>query len=175
MFVRNCWYATAWDYEIAPEAVFSRTIADEPLVLYRKADGQPVALEDRCCHRHAPLSEGRRVGDDLRCMYHGLRFAPDGRCVEIPGQTTVPDRARVRSFPAVERHSLIWVWLGDAAKADPELIPDAISLDHPDWNFKSGYMRYEADPMLVIDNAMDFSHITYVHEQTFVGFAFRAG
>jgi phenylpropionate dioxygenase-like ring-hydroxylating dioxygenase large terminal subunit len=169
MFVRNCWYVVAWEHEVSADTVFSRTIASEALVLYRKANGQPVVLEDRCCHRHAPLSEGRRVGDDLRCAYHGLKFAPDGRCVEIPGQTAIPANARVRSFPAVARHSLIWAWLGNPAAANPDLIPDAVGLDHPDWILKPGYMRYEADPMLVVDNAMDFSHITYVHEQTFGG------
>jgi len=43
-----------------------------------------VALEARCCHRLAPLSCGRIEGNDLRClrcMYHGLKFAPSGKCV----------------------------------------------------------------------------------------------
>ena len=31
-------------------------IIGEPIVLYRKGDGDVVALEDRCCHRHAPTS-----------------------------------------------------------------------------------------------------------------------
>jgi phenylpropionate dioxygenase-like ring-hydroxylating dioxygenase large terminal subunit len=169
MFVRNCWYATAWDFEVSDKEILARTIAGEDVVLYRKTDGGVVAFEDRCCHRHAPLSEGRIVGDDLRCMYHGLKFAPDGRCNEIPGQPTIPERARVRRFPAVECHSLIWVWLGEPERANPDKIPNAIALDHPDWLLKPGYVRYEADPLLVIDNALDFSHITYVHEQTFGG------
>ena len=92
MFVRNCWYATAWDFEVKHDAILARTIAGEDLVLYRKTDGGVVAFEDCCCHRHAPLSEGRIVGDDLRCMYHGLKFAPDGKCNEIPGQPTIPSR-----------------------------------------------------------------------------------
>ncbi len=168
-FIRNCWYAAAWDHEVARGQVFSRTIADEPLVIYRANDGQPVVLEDRCCHRHAPLSDGRVVGNNLQCLYHGLKFAPDGRCVEVPGQANIPASARVRAFATVERHNLIWVWLGEATTADPDLIPDAVALDHPDWILKGGYLRYEADPMLVVDNAMDFSHITYVHPQTFGG------
>ena len=47
-------------------------ILGEPVVLFRKEDGTPVALEDRCVHRHLPLSMGRLVGDHLQCHYHGL-------------------------------------------------------------------------------------------------------
>jgi len=168
-FVKNCWYASAWDHEVKKDAILPRMIADQSLVIYRTESGEPTALEDRCCHRHAPLSEGKVVGSNVQCMYHGLKFAPDGRCIEIPGQKNIPGSARVRHFATVERHNLIWIWLGDPATADPDLIPDAVGFDHPDWTMKGGYFRYEADPMLVADNAMDFSHITYVHPQTFGG------
>jgi hypothetical protein len=51
------------------------------VVLFRKEDGTPVALEDRCVHRHLPLSMGRLVGDTLQCHYHGLRYDGTGACV----------------------------------------------------------------------------------------------
>ena len=92
MWIRNAWYVAAWSHEIAGDGLLARTIMNEPLVLYRTSNGSVVAMEDRCCHRLAPLSLGRREGDDLRCMYHGLKFGPDGRCNEIPGQTTIPDQ-----------------------------------------------------------------------------------
>ena len=37
-------------------------------------------------------------------MYHGLRFDPTGRCVEIPGVLQVPPKVRVRSYPVVVRN-----------------------------------------------------------------------
>jgi vanillate O-demethylase monooxygenase subunit len=49
-----------------------------------------VALDDRCCHRAAPLSMGRVEGDDIRCMYHGMKFSADGKCIQIPGQEVIP-------------------------------------------------------------------------------------
>ena len=36
----------------------ARTFLGEQVVLFRGANGQPAALEDRCCHRAAPLSLG---------------------------------------------------------------------------------------------------------------------
>ena len=106
MFLKNCWYAAAWDDEVS-EVPLARTILNEPVVLFRTADGWPAALEDRCCHRGLPLSMGRVEGETLQCGYHGLRFDPGGQCVAVPGQSTIPPGARVRSFPLVERYG--WV------------------------------------------------------------------
>jgi len=99
MWIRNAWYVAAWTHEIERGRIHARTIIDQPLVLYRTTDNGIVALEDRCPHRFAPLSLGRLEGDALRCMYHGLKFAPDGRCIEIPGQERIPQSACVRRFP----------------------------------------------------------------------------
>src|SRR6201994_1952213 len=117
MWIRNAWYVAAWTHEIEPGRIHARTIIDQPLVLYRTADGI-IALEDRCPHRFAPLSLGRLEGDALRCMYHGLKFAPDGKCIEIPGQKLIPQSACVRRFPSRGVGGWVWVWMGDADKAD---------------------------------------------------------
>ncbi len=58
-FLRNVWYMAAWAEEVG-EGLLSRRIAGRKLVLFRAADGTPVALEDRCPHRFAPLSLGLR-------------------------------------------------------------------------------------------------------------------
>ena len=167
MWVRDCWYVAAWDYELKPGELISRTITGEPVVIYRAGSGGLVALEDRCCHRFAPLSRGRLEGDDLRCMYHGLKFEPSGRCIEIPGQDMIPRTACVRAYPAVEKHSWIWVWMGDPARADEDLIPPAVGLQDPAWTLRSGQMDYEASYLLINDNLTDFTHLSYVHAESF--------
>ncbi|MGP6010944.1 aromatic ring-hydroxylating dioxygenase subunit alpha [Pseudomonas aeruginosa] len=167
MYLHNCWYVAAWNYEIEPEGLLARTIINEPIVLFRKADGSIAALQDRCCHRSAPLSIGRKEGDAVRCMYHGLKFDSSGKCVEVPGQDSIPPQACVRSFPVVEQHSWIWVWMGDPAKADPALIPPAVALDDPNWIFRSGNIEYEANYQLVNDNLLDFSHLFFLHPESF--------
>ena len=169
MFVKNCWYVAAWSSEVTDSGMTALFIANDPVLLYRTSGGEVVVLEDRCCHRQAPLSRGRREGDNIRCMYHGLKFEPSGRCIEIPGQETIPERARVRRYPAIDRHSWVWVWMGDAALADPALIPAAVGLEDPAWSLRFGRIDYEANHMLIHDNLCDFSHIAYVHEKTFGG------
>jgi phenylpropionate dioxygenase-like ring-hydroxylating dioxygenase large terminal subunit len=166
-YVRSAWYVAAWSQEVNGPKPFAATILGERLVLYRTEAGRVVALEDRCVHRLAPLSLGRREGDALRCMYHGLLFDAQGRTVEIPGQDTIPSQARVRAYPVAERHGWIWVWMGDAERADDSLIPSFVGLGHPDYLLGHGHLDYTAEARLISDNLLDFSHISFVHAQSF--------
>src|SRR5215469_10647791 len=165
MWIENAWYVAGWTHELKADAIAARTIIDRPLALYRTAAGQVVVLEDRCCHRFAPLSLGRIEGNDLRCMYHGLKFAPDGRCIEIPGQKLIPQSAQVRRYPAEVRGSWIWVWMGEAALADPAQIPAIVALDEPGWRLRSGQLDYTAHYLLIDDNLLDLSHLSFAHEK----------
>ena len=51
----------------------------------------------------------------------------------MPAQETVNPSAAVPSFPVVERHRFVWVWLGDPDLADPDLVPDMHQMDSPEW------------------------------------------
>jgi vanillate O-demethylase monooxygenase subunit len=134
--------------------------------MYRTEDGGVAALQDRCCHRHAPLSKGRLEGGAVRCMYHGLKFDASGQCIEIPGETNVPKQYRVRSFPLVEKQNLLWIWMGAADLANPDHIVDWPYLEDDGWRFTEGYLHYGASYLLGIDNFLDFSHLPFVHENT---------
>lgn len=166
MWIKNAWYVAAWSADIGQNELFARTILGMPVLLYRKGDGAVTAMDDRCCHRLAPLSRGRLEGDDVRCMYHGVKFGPDGVCTEIPGEERIPKKYRLRSYPVVEKQNLIWIWMGAAELADPADIVDWPYLDHPEWSFKGGYMPYKANYQLIVDNFLDFSHLPYIHENS---------
>ena len=118
MLLRNAWYIAAWADEIAAEPL-ARRICNDPVVLFRDGTGKVGVLADRCCHRAAPLHRGAVVDAGIQCGYHGLVFDTSGRCVGIPGQRLIPEDARVRFYPAVEKDQLVWVWMGDPALADP--------------------------------------------------------
>ena len=171
MFVKNAWYCAGWDFMVSQgkNALLARQLAGERVVLYRKPDGAVVALEDRCPHRQAALSLGAKEGDSLRCMYHGMKFSPEGNCTEVPGMTRIPDRACVRPYPVVERENWIWVWMGDPAKADPDLIPFGVGYSHPDWNMKTSQMHVAANYRLEIANLADLSHLAWVHQKSLGG------
>jgi phenylpropionate dioxygenase-like ring-hydroxylating dioxygenase large terminal subunit len=168
MFLRNGWYAAIWSKDLGDRPV-ARTFLGENVVLFRGADGTPAALVDRCCHRAAPLSRGEVVGGTLRCGYHGLRFDGTGACVEVPVQPHVPPGARVRAYPVHEKWNVVWIWMGEPARADAASIPDLPWLDSPDWTATPGYLHLEANAQLLVDNLLDFTHVAYLHRTTIAG------
>lgn len=165
-YLRDAWYVASWSQDLEAGKPLAVHILGEPIVLWR-AGGDVHALEDRCVHRLAPLSMGRCEGSNLRCMYHGFLYGSDGQVLEIPGQKEIPPKARARSYPVIERHSWIWVWMGNPVRADATLIPPAVGFDEPDWILGRGYLDYAAEARLINDNLLDFSHLTYVHAASF--------
>lgn len=165
IFIKNAWYVAAESHELTGD-LLGRTICGDPIVLFRDSDGAPAALEDRCCHRHLPLSLGKRSGDTVQCGYHGLEFDKTGTCVSVPGQKRVPPNASVRPYPAVERYRYIWIWPGDPDKADPNMIPDYHWNDDPEWVSNTGYFHVQGNHQLLVDNLLDLSHVQFVHATT---------
>lgn len=171
MFIQNAWYASAWDHELNVENMLARKILGKGLLFLRTSDDKITVMRDRCSHRFAPLSLGRREGDCVRCMYHGLVFDADGKCVWEPSRKGVSPNTDVQTFPAIERHRLIWVWMGDPEKADPDLIPDCFHHTSGEWASTPRTAHFKANYKLVLDNLLDFSHLSYVHENTLGGSA----
>lgn len=167
-FLLNCWYVAAWSDELAPGQLLARKLLDEDVVMWRDAAGRVQAVLDQCPHRFAPLSIGRVMDDgSLQCGYHGLQFRGDGACSLNPhGNGAIPQAARVKSFPVVERHTAVWIWMGNPELADPERIVDFSILSRtPREGHKTvhGHFVVGASYLLEIDNLMDLTHPEYVH------------
>jgi vanillate O-demethylase monooxygenase subunit len=163
-FMKRAWYVAAMSQEVDESQLFHRKIMGLSVLIYRDAEGSAVAMQDRCPHRFAPLSLGSRVGDDITCPYHGLRFNSAGACVHNPhGRGQLPKGNVVRTFALLERHGFIWIWMSEE-EADPDLLPDFSVMDHGHVNgIGHTYMHMKVDYRLILDNVMDLSHVDYVH------------
>ncbi len=171
-FVFNAWYVVALPEEIG-DAPLGRTVLDTPLVAFRQPDGSAAVLLDVCPHRFAALSDGALVGGNLQCPYHGLEFDGAGRCVHNPhGNGARPASLNVRTFPVVERDALVWVWMGDAAQADPAEIPDFGCRTDPARRTVGGVGHVTCNYKLLVDNLMDLGHAQYVHASNAASDAF---
>ena len=168
MFLRNSWYIALWADELKTAPV-ARRILDEAVVLFRDGTGRAAAIADRCCHRGTPLSLGEVTREGLQCGYHGLVFDGTGKCVRIPGQDRIPESAFVPSYPVVERDHFIWIWMGEAARAEPSRIPDASYHNDPLWPERHGRLAVAGSYLLMLDNLMDLTHLGYVHKRTIGG------
>ncbi len=163
-FLRNTWYPAAWTRDIAGDAPFARTILNEKLVFFRNADGDVVALRDRCPHRYAPLSRGHVVGGQIQCGYHGLRFDGGGMCVFNPhGDGMIPPNTKVQDYPTAERYDAVWIWMGDAEHADADLIPDFSAVINDGNTVVRHYLNPQANYELMIDNLLDLGHTAFLH------------
>lgn len=162
-FVRNAWYCAAWSEEVSDQLV-GRKILNEPILIFRDESGAARALRDFCSHKLAPLSLGKHFGDRVECPYHGLQFDGNGRCVHNPhGSGATPRSADIRSFPLVERDTILWIWMGDPAVADPTKIPDCSYINSPQRRTVKSLFKVAANYRLSIDNLMDLGHVFFVH------------
>lgn len=162
--LRNVWHPVlpSWGVRNTPVGI---TRLGDNLVLWRDADGQVHALEDRCPHRGARLSLGRNFGDRIGCCYHGVEVNGTGTVVSVPAQADCPmeGQACVRSYPAREVAGAIFVYFGDDAHREPpaldlpeQLVGDAFDRFLCVAYWKCNY-RYAAD------NVIDPSHGAFLH------------
>lgn len=181
MYPKNCWYVAAISTEVTPGSVISRTLCETPVAIFRSLEGKAAILVDQCPHRLYPLSEGMVTDKGLQCGYHGLTFAPEGKCVDIPSQPEIPANACALSFPVRESNGFIWFWLGDPALADHTALPafptdegylqgldfSCVS-DDANWGIAGPErIHIDANYMLAVDNLLDLTHTAFVHKDTF--------
>jgi phenylpropionate dioxygenase-like ring-hydroxylating dioxygenase large terminal subunit len=166
--LRHHWFALARTSELSGAPV-GRTLLTERVVLFRDADGAPVALPDRCSHRNAPLSLGELRDGCVACPYHGWTFDGGGRCVHVPSSgvgATVPPRAHLAPFHAVARYGLVWVCLDEPWGAIPEIPQD---VDPTYRRINQVVEHWHASSTRMADNFLDYSHFPWVHRASFGG------
>jgi nitrite reductase/ring-hydroxylating ferredoxin subunit len=149
----------------------------EDVVIFRGESGKVVMLTAYCPHMgtHFGTSKtsyivtaGLQVqGDNIRCPFHGWRFGPDGKCNDIPYfDGPIPQAARVRSWPVVERYGIVFCW------NDPEgQEPDFDLPEYPEWD-DSSWVRWTelyhlcdlpCHPIEIFDNTSDYAHHLCIH------------
>ena len=165
-WLQNAWYVAGFQHELNDTNMMARQFLGISVVMMRHSDGTLAAFEDMCPHRLMPLSAGKRIGDELQCGYHGMRFSIRGECTRAPGQTQIPAAACLRTFPLAQRHGLLWIWMGRQELALPGLIPDIRWNDCQGWTPSRGYHHVKADFRLSVDNLLDLGHESWVHTRT---------
>src|SRR3954454_19188546 len=115
-FFRQFWQPLALSEELmADGAPLKVTLMGEEYLAFRASDGQVGLVEPRCPHRGAHLVWGRNEECGLRCVYHGWKFAVDGRAMDLPNvpkASSYHEKIRLRSWPVREWGDILWAWLG---------------------------------------------------------------
>lgn len=169
--LRNYWYPALKSDELRNNENQAVELLGDNIVLFRDADGNPCALENRCPHRGALLTMGQtNVWDvgTLTCRYHGATFNGKGECVAFLGDG--PDspvcnsaKMQAKAYPAQEQAGVIWLWMGDG---DPEDICN--NLPQAENVLADGYricFRKEVPYSYLnqLDNTTDMTHVGCLH------------
>jgi ferredoxin-NADP reductase/nitrite reductase/ring-hydroxylating ferredoxin subunit len=117
------WYPIAASTDLVFRHVFHGKLAGQELAVWRADDGNVNVWENRCLHRGVRLSIGMNDGAELKCQYHGWRYANrSASCTYIPAHPANSPARQVtnRTFPVAERYGLVWSAL-EAGAAFPDL------------------------------------------------------
>jgi len=135
----------------------------EHFVAFRGSDGRVGLLDEGCCHRGASLLLGRVEGCGLRCIYHGWKFAADGKVLETPNvpDPKFKDRIRARAYPVREAGGLIWTYLG----------PRELEPRFPEWPWMQVTPVHRINAMAlikcnyvqIVEGLVDSSHLSVLH------------
>ena len=162
MTERSLWHPVAQSSEVVT-APLPVQLLEQPLVLWRNAEGLVQAFNDRCPHRGARLSMGRVENNNLECPYHGWQFSSGGQCVKVPAvpDFVPPPSQCVKSFEVQEAYGLVWVRL---EPSDSQLPAFAAEADTYLRKVNCGPYDVAASAPRIIENFLDMSHFGFVHE-----------
>ena len=165
------WHPVALSAEVGQEPVAGR-VGGQGWALVRFGGGI-AAFADACPHRRARLSAGQVTDGTLQCTYHGWRFGPDGRCVDIPAledTAAIPERATLRRPAEVaEQDGMVWLAPEPPRAPLPDLHPGVPLGGDGIATVLLPVLRVEANAAILIDNFLDEAHLPFVHAATIGG------
>lgn len=165
--LKRFWYPVIPYDHLSPSVARPFQLLGQKIALWRDAEGKPVAVQDRCCHRSTQLSKGAIVNGNIRCPYHGWSFNAQGVCVHVPQITDnqlIPKTYRIDAYPCQERYGYVWVALDDHPLQPIPELPEA-----SDPNYRQIHEFYEVwntSGLRIMENAFDSAHANFVHAQS---------
>lgn len=105
------WFQVAWSDEVPAGESRPLRYFDRHLVAWRDEGGAPHVWDAFCPHLGAHLGGRATIeGDRIRCPMHSWQYDADGRCTDIPYSDRINNKARIRTYPAVERNGGLYAW-----------------------------------------------------------------
>lgn len=160
-FIRRFWQPVMVGDDLPSGTAKRLRILGEYFTAYRGEDGVPHIVEDECAHRRTRLSLGWVEGDCVRCFYHGWKFDPEGKCVEMPAENDAfRDKVRIKGYPTREYLGFVFAYFGEGAPPAFPLFPEAdTETDTVTYNAHSVPCNF----FQRLENDVDEVHLHFVH------------
>ena len=161
----NGWFRVAFSDELAAGEVRRLEYFGKKLVLFRGQGGSARLFDAHCPHMGAHLGFGGEVvGDSLRCPFHHWKFDGEGKCSEIPYAKRIPARAKIGTYPLVEKNGVILMWHDRDAGTPFFEIPDIPEIGDSAWSRPDvAHWEIRANWLDMNENCVDQAHFKYVH------------
>ena len=161
IFMRRFWHAVARSQDLKPGRTIPLEIMSEKYTLFRGEGGQAQIIANRCPHRGAPMHLGWVEGDEIRCIYHGWKFACSGQCTEQPAEGKgFARKVKIKTFPTREFMGLIYGYFGEGKEPAFPPYPAPKKKGFFDvWNMETVPCNY----LQCFENSMDEVHVSFVH------------
>lgn len=170
------WYPVIWAHELRLKEPTKVTVFDVDYVVAKLGDNEVVALEDKCPHKAAALSQGRiTASGKFQCAYHGWSFdGTNGECVEIPQivkpdgtmPAVVPSKSCAKAVPAQVHQNMVWLFPGggleEALVAPPP--PTVKEVDDLGFGMTTAMRDMPVDWPIIISNICDPDHGLFAHQ-----------
>ncbi|MBF5007126.1 Rieske 2Fe-2S domain-containing protein [Diaphorobacter caeni] len=155
-YLRGFWHPVCMSIELTDTPHYLKILGEE-LVAFRDGSGAIGLLHAHCVHRGASLEYGAIMEHGIRCCYHGMVFDVDGTCLHAPfakGEEKEAEKyacsIRQGAYKAVERHGLIFAYMGPPEKEPP----------FPEW--EGNFTVAEGDELVAYSN---FQHCNWLQVQ----------
>ena len=161
--LRKFWQPVAVSNSIKAGTARPLRVMGEDLTLYRGESGRAYLVAGRCAHRLTLLHTGWVQGEEIRCMYHGWKYAGSGECTEAPAEgRAAPSRIRITAYPVHEYCGLIFTYMGRDAPPEFDL-PRKAAFELPNLLVFARIQVWPCNWFQMIENSLDAVHVSFVH------------
>ena len=160
------WFQVGWPSDVAVGETKAVRYFGRHLVWWRDAEGAAHVQDAFCPHLGAHLGHGGKVvGCEIACPFHGWRYNAAGANTLIPYSERTNGKAKLGTYPVVERNGLTLVWYHPDGAEPLWEIPEI-----PEFNDADGFTemvtrtyQIEAPWQDLAENGVDSAHFRYVH------------
>lgn len=159
------WFQVGWSDQLPCGAMKKVRQFGQTFALFRGKDGAVGLISDLCPHLGAHLTEGGSVqGNSVRCPYHHWSFDRTGACTSIPYAKKIPAKARVTSYPVVERYGMIFTYRSQDGAAPSYDLPQIEGFAEERYEKPATYeFAIRVHGQDIMENSVDSAHFRAVH------------
>jgi phenylpropionate dioxygenase-like ring-hydroxylating dioxygenase large terminal subunit len=165
---KNFWYVACQSNELKGQPL-ARRILHEWIVLFRDDHQTAIALQDRCLHRQAQLSQGQCRKGQIQCPYHGWIYNGEGKVITIPSEGDHLEKlppTKAKKYLTREQDGLIFVQLLE----NPDYPTTPFKMPHfneAGYETVSLFNIFENNVLNCAENFIDVPHTVFVHNKIF--------